>query len=71
MNRPVLFDQQTRLQQELAAAEPMLWADIRDDEGQGQALVLLLGPGRRPIVRRPVELRLEQPASVPSCGRRG
>jgi hypothetical protein len=66
MNRPVLFDQQTRLQQELAAAEPMLWADIRDDEGQGQALVLLLGPGRRPV-----ELRLEQPASVPSCGRRG
>jgi hypothetical protein len=36
---------QTQLQRDLAraAAEPMLWVDIRGDDATGQALVLLLG----------------------------
>jgi hypothetical protein len=29
------------------AAQPMVWVDVRGDDGQGQALVLLLGsPGQ-------------------------
>jgi hypothetical protein len=37
--------EQTQLQSDLAraVAEPMLWVDIRGDDGTGQALVLLLG----------------------------
>jgi type II secretory pathway pseudopilin PulG len=36
--------EQTKQQKQAAkdAAQPMLWVDIRGDEGQGQALVLLL-----------------------------
>jgi hypothetical protein len=41
-------EDQTRLQRDLAraAAEPMLWVDIRGDDGMGRALVLLLGHER-------------------------
>jgi len=37
--------EQTKQQKQAAkdAAQPMLWVDIRGDDGQGQALVLLLG----------------------------
>jgi hypothetical protein len=34
-----------------AAAQPMLWVDIRGDDGQGQALVLLLGNSGPSIAR--------------------
>jgi hypothetical protein len=37
--------EQTKQQKQAAkdAAQPMLWVDVRGDDGQGQALVLLLG----------------------------
>jgi hypothetical protein len=37
--------EQTKQQKQAAkdAAQPMLWVDIRGDDGQDQALVLLLG----------------------------
>ena len=41
-------------QQKLAAkdaAQPMLWVDVRGDDGQGQALVLLLGNSGPSIAR--------------------
>jgi hypothetical protein len=41
--------EQTKQQKQAAkdAAQPLLWVDIRGDDGQGQALVLLLGtPGQ-------------------------
>ena len=37
--------EQTKQQKQAAkdATQPMVWVDIRSDDGQGQALVLLLG----------------------------
>ena len=45
--------EQTKQQKQAAkdAAQPMLWADIRGEEGQGQALVLLLGNSGPSIAR--------------------
>ena len=45
--------EQTKQQKQAAkdAAQPMLWVDIRGDEGQGQALVLLLGNSGPSIAR--------------------
>src|SRR5512133_157764 len=45
--------EQTRQQQEAArdSAQPMLWVDIRGDDGQGQRLVLLLGNSGPSIAR--------------------
>ncbi len=45
--------EQTKQQKQAAkdAAQPMLWVDIRGDDGQGQALVLLLGNSRPSIAR--------------------
>ena len=34
------------------AAQPMLWVDIRDEDGQGEALVLLLGNSGPSIARK-------------------
>ena len=44
---------QTRQQKQAAkdATQPMLWVDIRGDDGQGQALVLLLGNSGPSIAR--------------------
>ena len=45
--------EQTKQQKQAAkdAAQPMLWVDIRGDDGQGQALVLLLGNSGPSIAR--------------------
>ena len=45
--------EQTRQQKQAArdAAQPMVWVDIRGDDGQGQALVLLLGSSGPSIAR--------------------
>jgi hypothetical protein len=45
--------EQTRQQKQAAkdAAQPMLWVDMRGDDGQGQALVLLLGNSGPSIAR--------------------
>jgi hypothetical protein len=45
--------EQTNQQQQAArdAAQPMLWVDIRGDDGQGQTLVLLLGNSGPSIAR--------------------
>jgi hypothetical protein len=45
--------EQTRQQQQAArdSAQPMLWVDIRGDDGQGQRLVLLLGNSGPSIAR--------------------
>ncbi|MGH3337770.1 MAG: hypothetical protein ACRDPL_02920 [Propionibacteriaceae bacterium] len=45
--------EQTRQQKQVAkdAAQPMLWVDIRSDDGQGQALALLLGNSGPSIAR--------------------
>jgi hypothetical protein len=45
--------EQTKQQKQAAkdAAQPMVWVDIRGDEGQGQALVLLLGNSGPSIAR--------------------
>ena len=45
--------EQARQQKQAAkdAAQPMLWVDIRGDDGQGQALVLLLGNSGPSIAR--------------------
>ena len=45
--------EQTKQQKQAAkdAAQPMLWVDIRGEEGQGQALVLLLGNSGPSIAR--------------------
>jgi hypothetical protein len=46
-------EDQTQLQRDLsrAAAEPMLWVDIRGDDATGQALVLLLGNAGSSLAR--------------------
>jgi hypothetical protein len=46
-------EEQTQLQRDLAraAAEPMLWVDIRGDDATGQALVLLLGNAGQSLAR--------------------
>jgi hypothetical protein len=46
-------EEQTQLQRDLAraAAEPMLWVDIRDDDATGRALVLLLGNAGTSLAR--------------------
>jgi hypothetical protein len=45
--------EQTQQQKQAAkdAAQPMLWVDVRGDDGQGQALVLLLGNSGPSIAR--------------------
>ena len=45
--------EQTKQQKQAAkdAAQPMLWVDIRGDDGQGQALLLLLGNSGPSIAR--------------------
>jgi hypothetical protein len=45
--------EQTKQQKQAAkdAAQPMLWVDVRGDDGQGQALVLLLGNSGPSIAR--------------------
>jgi hypothetical protein len=45
--------EQTKQQKQAAkdAAQPMLWVDIRGDDGQGEALVLLLGNSGPSIAR--------------------
>ena len=45
--------EQTKQQKQAAkdAAQPMLWVDIRGDDGQGRALVLLLGNSGPSIAR--------------------
>ena len=45
--------EQTKQQKQAAkdAAQPMVWVDIRSDDGQGQALVLLLGSSGPSIAR--------------------
>ena len=45
--------EQTKQQKQAAkdAAQPMLWVDMRGDDGQGQALVLLLGNSGPSIAR--------------------
>jgi hypothetical protein len=45
--------EQTKQQKQASkdAAQPMLWVDIRGDDGQGQALVLLLGNSGPSIAR--------------------
>jgi hypothetical protein len=45
--------EQTRQQKQAAkdAAQPMLWVDVRGDDGQGQGLVLLLGNSGPSIAR--------------------
>jgi hypothetical protein len=55
-------EEQTQLQKNLAraAAEPMLWADIRADDATGQALVLLLG-NTGPSIARNVKVTFDPP----------
>jgi hypothetical protein len=45
--------EQTKQQKQAAkdAAQPMVWVDVRGDDGQGQALVLLLGNSGPSIAR--------------------
>jgi hypothetical protein len=45
--------EQTKQQKQAAkdAAQPMLWVDVRGDDGQGQALVLMLGNSGPSIAR--------------------
>jgi hypothetical protein len=45
--------EQTKLQKQAAkdASQPMLWVDIRGDDGQGEAVVLLLGNSGPSIAR--------------------
>ena len=45
--------EQTKQQKQAAndAAQPMVWVDIRGDDGQGQALVMLLGNSGPSIAR--------------------
>jgi hypothetical protein len=52
--------EQTKQQKQAAkdAAQPMLWVDVRGDDGQGQALVLLLG-NSGPSVARNVKVILD------------
>jgi hypothetical protein len=52
--------EQTKQQKQAAkdAAQPMLWVDIRGDDGQGQALVLLLG-NSGPSIARNVKVILD------------
>ena len=54
--------EQTKQQKQAAkdAAQPMLWVDIRGDDGQGQALVLLLG-NSGPSIARNVKVVLDPP----------
>jgi hypothetical protein len=51
--RPKASREQTKQQKHAAkdAAQPMVWIDIRGDDGQGQALVLLLGNSGPSIAR--------------------
>ena len=53
---------QTRQQQQAArdAAQPMVWVDIRGDDGQGQALLLLLG-NSGPSIARNVKVLFDPP----------
>lgn len=59
--------EQTRQQQQAArdSGQPMLWVDIRGDDGQGQRLVLLLG-NSGPSIARNVKVILdpEPPSKV-------
>jgi hypothetical protein len=59
--------EQTKQQMQAAkdAAQPMLWVDVRGDDGQGQALVLLLG-NSGPSVARNVKVIFDPapPATV-------
>ena len=52
--------EQTKQQKQASkdAAQPMLWVDIRGDDGQGQALVLLLG-NSGPSIARNVKVILD------------
>src|SRR4030095_589300 len=52
--------EQTKQQKQAAqdAAQPMLWVDVRGDDGQGQALVLLLG-NSGPSIARNVKVILD------------
>jgi hypothetical protein len=52
--------EQTKQQKQAVknAAQPMLWVDIRGDDGQGQALVLLLG-NSGPSIARNVKVRFD------------
>jgi len=54
--------EQTKQQKQAAkdAAQPMLWVDVRCDDGQGQALVLLLG-NSGPSVARNVRVIFDPP----------
>jgi hypothetical protein len=54
--------EQTKQQKQAAkdAAQPMLWVDIRGDDGQGQALVLLLG-NSGPSIARNVKVLFDPP----------
>jgi hypothetical protein len=56
--------EQTKRQKQAAkdAAQPMLWADVRGDDGRGQALVLLLEFGE-PAGMRISRFRSDPPAS--------
>jgi hypothetical protein len=50
--------EQTKQQKQAAkdAAQPMVWVDVRGDDGQDQALVLLLG-NSGPSIARNVKVR--------------
>jgi hypothetical protein len=54
--------EQTKQQKQAAkdATQPMLWVDIRGDDGQGQALLLLLG-NSGPSIARNVKVILDPP----------
>ena len=54
--------EQTKQQKQAAkdAAQPMLWVDIRGNDGQGQALVLLLG-NSGPSIARNVKVLFDPP----------
>jgi hypothetical protein len=54
--------EQTRQQKQAAkdAAQPMLWVDVRGHDGQGQALVLLLG-NSGPSIARNVKVVFDPP----------
>src|SRR5215203_5042030 len=54
--------EQTKQQKQAAkdAAQPMLWVDIRGDDGQGQALLLLLG-NSGPSIARNVKVLFDPP----------
>jgi hypothetical protein len=57
--------EQTKQQKQAAkdAAQPMLWVDIRGDDGQGQALVLLLG-NSGPSIARNVKVLFDPPPAT-------